>query len=103
MQTIEMLQADKSRVETGTEVSTHTPSQAAFTTWFRANYSFYYDTPPIAVKAAWKKGEAYGRKQALEDALAICNVTCDPHNTEHGNGYNRGALDYEKKIKELLK
>lgn len=49
-----------------------------------------------------KDAEKAGRKQALEDAIAICSATCDPHNTEHGNGYNRAALDCEKKIKELL-
>ena len=50
----------------------------------------------------WQAAEAHGRKQALEEAAAICNATCDPHNTDHGNGYNRAALDCEKKIKELL-
>lgn len=42
------------------------------------------------------------RKQVLEEAIAICNAICDLHNTDHGNGYNRAALDCEKKIKELL-
>lgn len=51
----------------------------------------------------FKDGYNAGRKQALEEAIAICNATCDPHNTDHGNGYNRAALDCEKKIKELLK
>lgn len=52
-----------------------------------------------------EKVKAYAeavRKQALEEAIAICNAICDPHNTDHGNGYNRAALDCEKKIKELL-
>lgn len=43
------------------------------------------------------------RRQALEEAIAICNATCDPSSTEHGNGYNRAALDCEKKIKEISK
>lgn len=43
------------------------------------------------------------RKQALEEAIAICNAVCSPYPTDQGDGYNEGALDCEKKIKELLK
>ena len=42
------------------------------------------------------------RKQALEEAIAICKAVCSPYPTDQGDGYNEGALDCEKKIKELL-
>lgn len=93
-----------------------TKSQQAF----EKHYMGYYDLPPEMVDFSktdglynmsylhrdfekWQAAEVLARKQALEDAIAICNATCDPFNTEHGNGYNRAALDCEKKIKELLK
>lgn len=75
-----------------------TKSQAEFETWLstlprRPHTPAAYDW----CLATWQAS----RKQALEEAIAICNATCDPYNTEHGNGYNRAALDCEKKIKEL--
>lgn len=42
------------------------------------------------------------RKQALKEAIAICNSVCSPYPTDQGDGYNEGALDCEKKIKGLL-
>lgn len=51
---------------------------------------------------AWREGIAHGRKQALEEAAAICNASVQPCNTDRGNDYNRAALDCEKKIRGLL-
>jgi hypothetical protein len=46
----------------------------------------------------FSKGLAYGRKQALEEAIAICEDT--PY---RGDSYMEGVASCEERIKELIK
>jgi hypothetical protein len=57
------------------------------------------------VWSAWQAAEAYGRKQALEDAIAIC-ITPHEHSFTHGFNTSNSFLDnfdIAEKLKELLK
>jgi hypothetical protein len=73
-----------------------TESQKAFKTWFDVNYASYYgQQAPIAVKAAWQAAEAYGRKKALEEAIALFD------NQEWDTRYLADTVAQE--LKELIK
>lgn len=51
----------------------------------------------------FKDGYVSGRKQALEEAVAICKNACYIYPTDkHRKAHNSGAEQCEKKIKELL-
>lgn len=49
---------------------------------------------------AWAMWQA-SRNQALADAAQVCAGVCTPNLNSFGDGYNKGAIDCEKAIKEL--
>lgn len=69
-------------------------SREAFEAWYHAN--FFTDQKMLA-HAAWQAS----RKQALAEATQACSNTCTPNLNSYGDGYNQGAIDCEKSIKEL--
>jgi hypothetical protein len=55
-----------------------------------------------ATAFAWAMWQA-SRKQAMADSAQVCADVCTPNLNSFGDGYNQGAIDCEKAIKELLK
>ncbi len=60
----------------------------------------YGDDDPVAEDM--REYGALCRKEALEEAVKVCAAVCSERDSAFANGYNQGALDCEKKIKELL-
>jgi hypothetical protein len=53
-----------------------------------------------ATAFAWAMWQA-SRKQALADAAQVCAGVCTLNLNSFGDGYNQGAIDCEKSIKEM--
>lgn len=66
-------------------------------------YRLLKPTEYMLAEQAFKWGCSFARKQALEEAITICNSVCSPYSTDAGDGYNEGVLDCGKKLRELLK
>jgi hypothetical protein len=92
-----------------------TESQKAFEVFLSTPVDSFLDGTPITRKhqlhagpvkeyvqgwmeLTWQAGIAYGRKQALEEAIAICEDT--PY---RGDSYMEGVASCEERIKELTK
>lgn len=95
-------------------------SQAAFEAKFPAmNFAMYTPTQykdnfTESCFCVWQAAEAFARKQALEDAIAICEARINQYNAPVSEGLlskwqalmvkieGVGASDCKEKIKELL-
>jgi hypothetical protein len=85
-----------------------TESQKAFEDWWVSCHQTPCENRFGAVRDgrnAWQAAEAYGRKQALEEAILVCkkNATPGTCTTDYAQGYNAGAHVCRNEIQELIK
>ena len=70
----------------------------AFEAWWKS----IHRQPKDDIHSAWSGWQA-SRKVALEDAAKVCLVVALPGVNEYADGYNTGAFECERRIKEILK